>query len=105
MFTHIEFISSSLSISFTMFAILSCGASSTPAAIIACLFPLAPACASPLSAPNTTMLSSAITSAPEFTSPSIIVSFMSFIGVHLLVVYKNVLFRNRNFLQEVYYLL
>ena len=64
-------VSSSLSISLTIFAILICTTSYKPAAIIACLFPLAPACANPLKFPNITILSDAITSAPEFTSPSI----------------------------------
>ena len=47
-----------------MFAILNCGASIVSAAMIAFLFPFAPACAKPLSAPITAMLSPAITSAP-----------------------------------------
>ena len=54
-----------------MFAILICTVSNKPAPIIACLFPLAPACASPLKLPNTIIFSDAITSAPEFTSPKI----------------------------------
>ena len=41
------------------------------AAIIAFSFPLAPACAIPLRLPTTAILSSAITSAPSFTSPII----------------------------------
>ena len=63
--------SSSLLISFTTFAILIWTASNNPAAIIACLLPFAPACAKPLNAPSTTILSDATTSAPEFTSPII----------------------------------
>ena len=66
------FSNSSFSISFTIFAILSCGHSIEFDAIIAFLFPFAPACARPLKVPNTTMFSPAITSAPPFTSPNII---------------------------------
>ena len=54
-----------------MFAILICTVSTNPAAIIACLFPFAPACANPLKVPKTIIFSDAITSAPEFTSPKI----------------------------------
>ena len=60
---------SSLSISFTLSAILICTASISEASIIASLLPFAPACANPLKFPKTTMLSEATTSAPEFTSP------------------------------------
>ena len=60
-----------ISISFTIFAILSCGASIDAAAIIASLFPFAPACANPLNIPTTTTFSPATTSAPALTSPKI----------------------------------
>ena len=62
---------SSLSRSFIMLEILSCGASIEDAAIIASLLPFAPACARPLRSPKTIMFSPAITSAPSFTSPNI----------------------------------
>ena len=62
---------SSFSISFNIFAILSCALSILWLAIIAFLLPFAPACANPLKTPNTTILSPAIISAPLFTSPNI----------------------------------
>ena len=52
-------------------AILICLHSIDAAAIIAFLFPFAPACARPLNTPTTITLSPAIISAPSFTSPKI----------------------------------
>ena len=43
----------------------------SPVNLRASVFPFAPACAKPRKVPTTTMLSDAITSAPEFTSPII----------------------------------
>lgn len=54
----------SSSISLITSAILICLQSIEAAAMIAFLFPLAPACASPLNTPTTTTLSPAIISAP-----------------------------------------
>ena len=62
---------SSFSISFTIFAILTCGHSIKLLAIIAFLFPFAPAWASPLKTPKTAIFSPAKTSAPALTSPKI----------------------------------
>ena len=68
---HFFTCNSSFTTSFTKFDILICGASIALAAIIAFLFPFAPACASPLNVPSTVIFSPAITSAPPFTSPII----------------------------------